>query len=196
MVISRALCRRLVPVCAVLGVMLATSCTGSPSSTPSTTPSAAPSSTAAGSAPGGKPNIVFVLTDDLSNNLVQYMPHVLALQKAGTSFSNYTVTDSLCCPSRSSIFSGKFPHDTGVFTNTGADGGFNVFHSRGEESDTFATALQQVGYRTAMMGKYLNGYQPADALGGSQPYVPPGWNEWDVAGNGYPEFNYDLNQDH
>jgi len=34
MVISRALCRRLVPVCAVLGVMLATSCTGSPSSTP------------------------------------------------------------------------------------------------------------------------------------------------------------------
>ncbi len=196
MVISRALCRRLVPVCAVLGVMLATSCTGSPSSTPSTTPSAAPSSTAAGSAPGGKPNIVFVLTDDLSNNLVQYMPHVLALQKAGTSFSNYTVTDSLCCPSRSSIFSGKFPHDTGVFTNTGADGGFNVFHSRGEESDTFATALQQVGYRTAMMGKYLNGYQPADALGGSQPYVPPGWNEWDVAGNGYPEFDYDLNQNH
>ncbi len=143
-----------------------------------------------------RPNIVFVLTDDLSMNLVQYMPHVLALEHAGTSFSNYTVTDSLCCPSRSSIFSGKFPHDTGVFTNTGADGGFNVFHSRGEESATFATALQKVGYRTAMMGKYLNGYQPADALGGAQPYVPPGWNEWDVAGNGYPEFNYDLNQDH
>ncbi len=75
------------------------------------------------------------------------MPHVLALEKAGTTFSNYTVTDSLCCPSRSSIFSGKYPHDTGVFTNGGADGGFNVFHSRGEESATFATALQKVGYR-------------------------------------------------
>jgi len=140
--------------------------------------------------------VVFVLTDDLSTNLVQYMPHLLALRRAGTSFSNYTVTDSLCCPSRSSIFSGKFPHDTGVFTNTGADGGFDVFHSRGEENDTFATALQQAGYRTAMMGKYLNGYNPADTLGGSQPYVPPGWNEWDVAGNGYHEFNYDLNQNH
>ncbi|MDQ6936441.1 MAG: sulfatase, partial [Actinomycetota bacterium] len=142
------------------------------------------------------PNIVFVLTDDLSMNLVQYMPHVLALQRAGTSFSNYTVTDSLCCPSRSSIFSGKFPHNTGVFTNTGSDGGFNVFHARGEESATFATALQRAGYRTAMMGKYLNGYEPAATLGGTQPYVPPGWTEWDVAGSGYKEFDYDLNQNH
>ena len=146
--------------------------------------------------PPGKPNVVFVLTDDLSNNLVQYMPHVQALEKSGTTLTNYTVTDSLCCPSRSSIFSGKFPHDTGVFTNTGADGGFHVFHSRGEESETFATELQKVGYRTAMMGKYLNGYQPKAKLTGSQPYVPPGWSEWDVAGNGYPEFNYDLNENH
>ncbi|HEY2697271.1 MAG TPA: sulfatase, partial [Pseudonocardiaceae bacterium] len=149
-----------------------------------------------GQAVPARPNIVFVLTDDLATNLVQYMPHVRALASAGTSFTNYTVTDSLCCPSRSSIFSGKFPHDTGVFTNTGKDGGFNVFHSRGEETDTVATALQHAGYHTAMMGKYLNGYQPAAKLGGNQPYVPPGWNEWDVAGNGYPEFNYALNQNH
>jgi len=146
--------------------------------------------------PVTRPNIVFVLTDDLSMNLLQYMPHVLALQHAGTSFSNYIVTDSLCCPSRSSIFTGNFPHDTHVFTNTGTDGGFNVFHSRGEENSTFATSLQKVGYRTAMMGKYLNGYEPGATLGGSQPYVPPGWNEWDVAGKGYPEFGYDLNQNH
>jgi arylsulfatase A-like enzyme len=143
-----------------------------------------------------RPNVVFVLTDDLSMNLVPYLPHVVALEKAGTTFTNYTVTDSLCCPSRSSIFSGKFPHDTGVFTNTGPDGGFNVFHSRGEENDTFATALRQAGYRTGMMGKYLNGYQPNKPLGTGQPYVPPGWTEWDVAGNGYPEFHYDLNQNH
>jgi len=146
--------------------------------------------------PVSHPNIVFVLTDDLAMNLVQYMPHVLALEKAGTTFSNYIVTDSLCCPSRSSMFSGKLPHDTGVFTNTGPDGGFDLFHSRGEESATFATALQQAGYRTAMMGKYLNGYDPTAELGGTQPYVPPGWNEWDVTGNGYPEFNYDLNENH
>ena len=144
----------------------------------------------------GRPNIVLVLTDDLATNLVPYMPHVLALQKAGMSFSNYTVTDSLCCPSRSSIFTGRFPHDTGVFTNSAPDGGFGVFHARGEESDTFATDLQKAGYRTAMMGKYLNGYQPEDELGTGRPYVPPGWSEWDVAGNGYPEYGYDLNDNH
>src|SRR5690349_4835578 len=78
-----------------------------------------------------RPNIVFILTDDLSWNLVQYMPHVLQMEKDGTTFNNYVVTDSLCCPSRSSIFTGDFPHDTGVFTNNSPDGGFDVFHSRG-----------------------------------------------------------------
>jgi arylsulfatase A-like enzyme len=142
------------------------------------------------------PNVVFVLTDDLSWNLVQYLPQVRQLQADGLTFADYTVTDSLCCPSRSSIFTGRFPHNTGVFTNGGTDGGFGYFHGHGEESQTFATALRARGYRTAMMGKYLNGYLPGDTQGGSQPYVPPGWTEWDVAGNGYPEFNYDLNENH
>jgi N-acetylglucosamine-6-sulfatase len=184
-----------VAVVAVVGAVL-TACSGTGGSGPPTAaPSSSPGSPGAG-ARAGRPNIVFVLTDDLSTNLVRYLPHVLALQRAGTSFTNYTVTDSLCCPSRSSLFSGRFPHDTGVFTNTGDDGGFGVFHSRGEETDTFATDLQKVGYRTAMMGKDLNGYQPEDSFGGSEPYVPPGWSEWDVAGNGYPEYGYDLNQNH
>src|SRR6266487_4594822 len=82
------------------------------------------------------PNVVFVLTDDLSWNLVQYLPQVQALQRAGLTFDNYTVTDSLCCPSRSSILSGRFPHDTGVFTNGGDDGGFGYFQGHGEESQT------------------------------------------------------------
>src|ERR1700744_5639412 len=49
------------------------------------------------------PNIVFVLTDDLSMDLLPYMPQVRQLQSQGTSFDNYFVSDSLCCPSRSSI---------------------------------------------------------------------------------------------
>jgi N-acetylglucosamine-6-sulfatase len=134
-----------------------------------------------------RPNVVLILTDDLSNDLMPYLPHVQELQKAGMSFTNYTVTDSLCCPSRASILTGRFPHNTGIFTNTGTDGGYDAFQARGEESQTFAAALQQAGYRTALMGKYLNGYEPTDA-------VPPGWSEWDVAGNAYAEFNYDLNE--
>jgi N-acetylglucosamine-6-sulfatase len=136
-----------------------------------------------------RPNIVFILTDDLAWNLVPYMPRVQAMQTAGATFSNYFVTDSLCCPSRSSIFTGRYPHDTGVFRNTGKDGGYLVFRDRGLENATFATLLSSVGYRTAMLGKYLNGYLPA----AHRP--APGWTTWAVAGNGYPEFNYNLNQD-
>ena len=140
----------------------------------------------AGATAGKRPNIVFILTDDLALNLVQYMPHVVKMQKDGVTFANYFVTDSLCCPSRSSIFTGRFPHDTGIFRNTGNDGGFQAFHNRHHELATFATALTATGYRTAMMGKYLNGYKP-------QKNPPePGWSLWEVAGNGYPQFNYDL----
>jgi N-acetylglucosamine-6-sulfatase len=136
----------------------------------------------------GRPNIVFVLTDDLTWNLVQYMPHVLQLQRRGVTFSRYIVTDSLCCPSRSSIFTGLFPHDTGVLTNSGYDhGGYLAFLAHDDEAKTFAVAVHGRGYMTSMMGKYLNDYNPAVLS------VPRGWSDWHVAGNGYPEFNYDLN---
>ena len=145
--------------------------------------------TPAQSASNKRPNIVFILTDDLSWNLVPYMPHVLKMQKEGVTFTNYFVTDSLCCPSRSSIFTGRYPHNTGIYRNVGEDGGYLGFYKRGHERATFATALSAAGYRTAMLGKYLNGYLPA--------VHPPaaGWTFWAVAGNGYPGFNYDLNQD-
>src|SRR5436190_5502320 len=139
-----------------------------------------------------RPNIVFVLTDDLAWNLVGYMPHVVQMQRRGTTFANYFVTDSLCCPSRASIFTGMYPHDTGIYTNGGKDTGFQLFHDFGEERQTFATRLQSRGYLTAMMGKYLNGYTPAGVVDGEANYVPPGWNEWDVAGDGYTEFDYRL----
>jgi arylsulfatase A-like enzyme len=139
--------------------------------------------------PARRPNIVFILTDDLALNLVQYMPHVLQMQKDGVTFANYFVTDSLCCPSRSSIFTGRYPHDTGIFRNTGADGGYSAFLNRGLERATFAPALSAAGYRTAMFGKYLNGYFP-------RPHHPaPGWTSWAVGGNAYSEFNYVLNED-
>ncbi|MFC7532555.1 sulfatase [Actinoplanes sp. GCM10030250] len=140
------------------------------------------------------PNIVFVLTDDLSENLVRYMPNVQALQREGTTFTNYTVTDSLCCPSRASILKGQFPHNTGIFKNHGSDGGFQLFHSRGEENSTFATDLQAAGYRTAFLGKYLNEYHAKKPQGIGTPYVPPGWDMWVAGGNAYNNFDYLLNE--
>lgn len=142
-----------------------------------------------------QPNIVFVLTDDLSWDLLRYMPNVQRLRKRGTTFTNYFVTDSLCCPSRASILTGQYPHNTGIFRNTGADGGFLAFHANGLERETYATALQGAGYRTALMGKYLNQYAPGSIrtpLGGA--YIPPGWSDWVVTGNGYPGFGYRLSR--
>src|SRR5690349_11115297 len=115
------------------------------------------------------------------------MPNLVALQQAGTTLSRYYVVDSLCCPSRSAIFTGQYPHDDGVFTNAGNDGGYFAFNQHGDEQKSFALALHDAGYRTAMMGKYLNQYLPAYP-------EPPGWDEWDAAGNAYGEFNYNLNQ--
>ncbi|MEU4419316.1 sulfatase [Actinoplanes sp. NPDC024001] len=137
---------------------------------------------------------MLVLTDDLSKNLVPYMPNLLAMQREGTTFTNYTVTDSLCCPSRASMLKGQFPHNTGIFKNHGSDGGFRLFYSRGEEKSTFATDLQTAGYRTAFLGKYLNEYQPKDPLGTGKPYMPPGWDLWAAGGNAYDNFNYSLNE--
>jgi arylsulfatase A-like enzyme len=138
--------------------------------------------------PIDRPNIVFVLTDDLSTDLVRYMPHVQALAQAGTSFRNYFVVDSLCCPSRASILTGQYPHNTQVFYNTGPRGGWAQFNKVGDNRKVFGLSLQATGYRTGFLGKYLNHYPPKAA-------PPPGWNEWDVTGSeGYNEFDYHLNE--
>ena len=170
---------------AVAGTGLAPALAGTTSA-----PAAAPTAAATPKAP----NIVFVLTDDLDTSLLRYMPTVRSMQKAGATFSDYTVSDSLCCPSRTSIFTGQYPHTSGVFTNGGADGGLGAFNGHGLADQTYAVALQKAGYRTGFMGKYLNGYDPKAGNGTPGSNVPQGWDEWDVAGNGYPEFGYTLNE--
>ena len=135
-----------------------------------------------------RPNIVFVLTDDLAENLVtqQFMPNLWALKQQGATFTRYFVADSLCCPSRASIFTGRYPHDTGVWGNAGSEGGYNTFNRLGNQHSTLATDLHSAGYRTRI-GKYLNKYLTRDPKA-------PGWDVWNVADWGYPEFNYTLNQ--
>ncbi len=177
-----------VPLIAAVAVVIAVS---SGHSRPAPHPHGSPRPRAVHTAPK-RPNIVFILTDDLTFDLLRFMPHVQALARHGLNFKNYYVSDSLCCPSRASIFTGELPHNTGVFTNSSPDGGFALFHDRLEEQRTFAVALQAAGYRTAMMGKYLNRYMQTKAA--PPTYVPPGWSEWDVAGWGYPEYRYVLNQ--
>jgi arylsulfatase A-like enzyme len=144
-----------------------------------------------------KPNIVFVLTDDL--DLTSYttdakrfpVVHRL-LEQQGTTFANAFVTDSLCCPSRASILRGQYVHDHGVQDNLPPNGGFEHWQQLGRDSSTVATWLHSAGYRTALFGKYLNGYPYTVA----PTYVPPGWDDWasPSAGNPYAEYNYQLNE--
>ena len=144
-----------------------------------------------------KPNVVFILTDDL--DLTSYLdpsrfPKVNSLLvDKGTTFSNFFVTDSLCCPSRSSILRGQYVHDHGVLGNVGPHGGYQQFHANGDERSTVATWMHDAGYRTGLLGKYLNGYpQSVDPA-----FVPPGWDEFDSptsGGNPYSEYNYRLNE--
>ena len=101
-------------------------------------------------------------------------PHIVALQHRGETFSNYFVADSLCCPSRSTIFTGLFPHDTKVVANVGPDGGFQKFQSEGLDKKTFAVALHQDGYSTSMLGKYLNGYGDPKMTPRPRPSRPAG----------------------
>ena len=146
-------------------------------------------------APPGAPSIVMILTDDqdVQSGMLAYMPHLQELLAArGMSFPNNYVPLSLCCPSRTTILRGQYPHNTGVLTNTPPQGGFERAYNENVEASTVATLLHGAGYRTALFGKYLNGY-PNTASG---TYIPPGWDEWysAVAGNPYGEFNFTLNE--
>jgi arylsulfatase A-like enzyme len=121
------------------------------------------------------------------------MPHLQQLLVSqGTMFNNNLVPLSLCCPSRTTILRGQYPHNTGVLTNALPTGGFEKGYIENVEASTVATLLHGAGYRTVLLGKYLNGY-PNTA---SPTYIPPGWDEWysPGAGDPYGEYNYSLNE--
>ncbi len=102
----------------------------------------------------------------------------------GVTFDNAFAVNPTCCPSRAAILRGEYSHGTGVYKNTPPFGGFDTF----DDSSTVATWLHDAGYRTGMIGKYLNGYKTTE-------YVPPGWDAWEAFltdnGNG-DYFDYDL----
>ncbi len=159
-------------------------------------PKQAPADATGDSTPDGstvhKPNFVFILTDDLDDGVYNKMPRLKTLlDDAGTRFTRHHLNIALCCPSRTAILRGQYAHNTKIFSNAPPNGGFETFFKDGSEADTLPVWLAAAGYRTTLVGKYLNGYpNTAPAL-----YKPPGWTEWvsPVDGNPYSEYNYDLN---
>ncbi|MBE1557745.1 sulfatase [Nonomuraea africana] len=151
--------------------------------------SAVPASAAAPT----RPNILFFLVDDLDYGVLDNFPGITGqLVRQGASFDQMIVTNSWCCPSRASILRSQYVHSHSVLTNTAPEGGFDRFHTAGLERSTIGTWMKGAGYRTAMMGKYLNHY-PGESAPAT--YVPPGWDEWYVPTRRlYEEYDYTLNE--
>jgi N-acetylglucosamine-6-sulfatase len=138
-----------------------------------------------------KPNFVFVLADDMRKDDLRHMPRTRSLlQDEGTSFANAFVSNPLCCPSRATIMRGQYAHNTGVWSNVESSpaGGWQAYRENGLEKDNVATRLDDAGYRTALIGKYFNGYNRGVN------YVPPGWDRW-FAAPGFHYYDYSVNDD-
>jgi N-acetylglucosamine-6-sulfatase len=140
-------------------------------------------------ADAARPNVVLIVTDDEDLAAHAFMPKTRALiEDQGATFANYFISYPWCCPSRASILRGQYAHNTNIVGNEPPWGGYETFHGLGLEQSTLATWLQAAGYRTAMIGKYLNRYVP------EKDGVPPGWDEWAVGGNAHASYDYVLNE--
>lgn len=118
-----------------------------------------------------RPNIIFLLTDDMDEKLLDKMPIVQErLAKHGVKFDNALVTLALCCPSRATALTGQYAHNHDVRTINYPEGGEQRFRDLGLDQSTAAVWLKSSGYKTGLVGKYLNEYDDE--------YVPPGWTEW------------------
>jgi N-acetylglucosamine-6-sulfatase len=134
-----------------------------------------------------KPNIVFILADDMRKDDLKYMPKTRSiLGDKGMSFSNAFVSNALCCPTRATIMRGQYSHNTGVWTNKGSSGGLRAYRNGGNEKDNVATRLDAAGYRTGLFGKYLNEYTSTND-------GPPGWDTWFAHTDGSRYYNYEIN---
>src|SRR5262245_57788145 len=151
-----------------------------------------------------KPNIVVIMVDDLDSRgfaralSLGLMPNTkAAIVNRGITFSNSFVTNSLCCPSRATYLTGQYAHNHHVKSNAPTNGA--VIHL--DDSSTIAASLHSGGYRTRMVGKYLNYYgisdinhdgtvNLADAV-----YIPPGWDHWQalIDPSTYLMYKYAIN---
>jgi len=135
-------------------------------------------------------NVVVILSDDERSDGTSVMKNVQKLLAGhGVTFTNAHVTTSMCGPSRASILTGQYAHHTGVLDNFGRHS-YPAFKA-GEESNDLAVWMHEAGYKTGLVGKYVNSYTD----GFVDHAVPPGWDDWQVMDSIPMEayYNYSIN---
>jgi N-acetylglucosamine-6-sulfatase len=134
------------------------------------------------------PNVVVIMTDDQTAESLRVMTNVKRLLRdRGATFANSFVAFALCCPSRATYLTGQYAHNHGVLGNAPPSGGY----AKLDHTNTLPVWLQQAGYYTAHLGKYLNGYGRANPR-----EIPPGYDEWrgSVDPSTYRFYGYTLNE--
>jgi arylsulfatase A-like enzyme len=134
-----------------------------------------------------RPNIVLVTADDMALSDLQWMPRTRRLLGAhGVEMAEFLSNHPLCCPARAQILTGQYAHNNGVHDNDGRYGGYDELR---RPADTIAAWLRGAGYRTAFVGKYLNGWE-------LDPRPDAGWTAFNpLLGNVYRFFGFTLHHD-
>lgn len=126
-----------------------------------------------------RPNILIILTDDQrAEGTMDVMPQTKSwFEAGGTKFPLAFATTPGCCPSRSSIFSGRYVHNHGVRQNDNSQSLDQRF--------TMQEYLKQSGYRTALFGKYLNAWNLFRN--------PASFDDWSINTAGYSPIKVNEN---
>lgn len=118
-----------------------------------------------------KPNIVFVLCDDLDTETIEHVPELKSLvADQGIEFTEAFVTYPVCCPSRVSYLRGQYTHNHRVLTNQNHNGAHSKTKELTLEDEMLPVWLKRAGYRTAIFGKYMNGFDEQN--------IPLGWDRF------------------
>ena len=136
---------------------------------------AEPQGAATRPSPPRRPNIVFVLVDDMrwddlgaAGHPFIETPHMNRLASEGARFTNAFATTPLCSPSRASFLTGQYPHTNGIVDNTAR---------QSHNLPVFPLELQKAGYRTGFFGKWHMGNDDSPRPGFDHWVAMPGQGE-------------------